>query len=61
MIPLRILLVAFETSPKAAFAALWASIRRKRVRARNIIYAAAQQNSGYYPLWVAAVEPQKVE
>lgn len=61
MIPLPILLVAFKASPKAALAALWASIRRKRVRARNIIYAAAQQNAGYYPLWVAAVEPGKVE
>lgn len=61
MIPLSILLVAFKASPRAAIAALWASIRRKRVRARNIIYAAAQQNSGYYPLWVAAVEPKKVD
>ena len=60
MIPLPILIVALKASPKAALSALWASIRRKRVRARNIVYAAAQQDKGYYPLWIAAIEAGKV-
>lgn len=41
-------------------AALWASIRGLRVRARNIIYATAHQNPDYYPLWISAIEPGKV-
>jgi len=61
VIPLRILLVAFKASPKAAIAALWASVRGLRVRARNIIYAAAQQNAEYYPLWISAIEPGKID
>lgn len=61
MVPLRILLVAFKASPKAALAALWASVRGLRVRSRNIIYAAAQQNAEYYPLWISAIEPGKIE
>jgi len=61
MIPLRALLIAFRASPRAALAALWASVRGMRVRARNILYAAAQQNPEYYPLWIAAIEPGKVE
>ena len=42
-------------------AALWASVRGLRVRSRNILYAAAQQNPDYYPLWVSVIEPAKVE
>lgn len=61
MISLRALTIAFRASPRAALAALWARVRGLRVRSRNILYAAAQQNPDYYPLWTAVVEPGKVE
>ena len=61
MIPLRTILIAFKASPRAALAALWASVRGLRVRARNIILAAAHQNPEYYPLWTSAIEPGKVD
>ena len=61
MMPLRTFFLVVQASPRAAIAALWASVRGLRVRARNIIGAAAAQNPRYYPLWTAAIEPGKVE
>jgi len=60
MILLRTILIAFKASPRSALAALWALVRGLRVRARNIICAAAHQGPGYYPLWISAIEPEKV-
>lgn len=60
MISFRTLLVAYRASPRATLAALWALVRGLRVRARNIIYAAAQQNPDYYPLWTSLIEGGKV-
>lgn len=61
MIPLRAFFIAFRTSPRAAFAALWALLFGRRVRARNIIFAAAHKAPRYYPLWTAVIEPRKME
>lgn len=60
MIPLRALLIAFKASPRSAVAALWARTCGRKVRARNIIYAAAQQAPAYYPVWAAVIEPEKI-
>jgi GT2 family glycosyltransferase len=60
-IPFRAFVIAFKTSPRSALAALWARLWGKRVRARNIIYAAAHQGPDYYRLWTTLVEPQKME
>lgn len=61
MVPFRAILIAFKVSPRSAIAALWARVCGRRVRARNIIYAAAHRGPGYYPLWTTLIEPQKVE
>lgn len=59
--PLRTYIIAAKVSPRAALAALWARVRGLRVRARNIICAAATQSPEYYSFWTAAIEPEKIE
>lgn len=61
MIPLRAFQIAFKVSPRAGLAALWAAVRGLRVRARNIVYAAAYQDAAYYDVWTTLIEPEKVE
>lgn len=61
MISFRVFLIAFKASPRSAIAALWARAFGRRVRARNIIYAAAHQGPGYYAVWTSLIEPEKVQ